>query len=80
MLPGAATRGSFLDSSELAGTLSEPHVTVHRVVTGLLPEGIVGRVSHGTADLPSSQRCFPLLVSPSPSLSFLLSPRVTDRS
>ena len=46
----------FIDSTELAGILGEPHATVHRALTGLLAEGIVGRVSHGTAHLPSSQR------------------------
>ena len=46
----------FVDSAELAGILGEPHATVHRELTGLLADGIVGRVSHGTAHLPSSQR------------------------
>ncbi len=46
----------FIDSAELAGILGEPHATVHRALTGLLVDGIVGRVSHGTAHLPSSQR------------------------
>ena len=46
----------FIDSAELAGILGEPHATVHRALTGLLADGIVGRVSHGTAHLPSSQR------------------------
>ena len=36
--------------------LGEPHATVHRTLSNLLAEGIVGRVSHGTAQLPSSQR------------------------
>ena len=36
--------------------LGEPHATVHRNLADLLAEGIVGRVSHGTAHLPSSQR------------------------
>ena len=44
----------FIDSAELAGILGEPHATVHRALTGLLADGIVGRVSHGTAHLPSS--------------------------
>ena len=35
---------------------ASPHATVHRALTGLLANGIVGRVSHGTAHLPSSQR------------------------
>ena len=46
----------FVDSAELAGILGEPHATVHRAMTGLLADGIVGRVSHGTVHLPSSQR------------------------
>ena len=50
------SRMPFVDSAELAGVLGEPHATVHRALTGLLAEGIVGRVSHGTAHLPSSQR------------------------
>ena len=40
----------------LALILGEPHATVHRSLADLLAEGIVGRVSHGTAHLPSSQR------------------------
>ena len=46
----------FVDTAELAGVLGEPHATVHRGLAGLLTDGIVGRVSHGTAHLPSSQR------------------------
>ena len=46
----------FVDSTELALILGEPHTTVHRALADLLAEGIVGRVSHGTAHLPSSQR------------------------
>ena len=38
--------------------LGEPHATVHRALAGLLAPGIVGRVSHGTAHLPSSQRYY----------------------
>ena len=48
----------FIDSAELARTLGEAHATVHRALTGLLAEGIVGRVSHGTAHHPSSSRYF----------------------
>ena len=48
----------FSDSAELAGVLGEPHATAHRALTDLLADGIVGRVSHGTAHLPSSQRYF----------------------
>ena len=52
------SRTPFVDSAELALILGEPHATVHRALTGLLADGIVGRVSHGTAHLPSSQRYF----------------------
>ena len=49
------SRMPFIDSVELALILGEPHATVHRRLTGLLADGIVGRISHGTAYLPSSQ-------------------------
>ena len=52
----ALSQTPFVDSTELAVILGEPHATVHRTLTNLLAEGIVGRVSHGTAHLPSSQR------------------------
>ena len=52
----ALSRTPFIDSAELAGILGEPHATVHRNLTDLLADGIVGRASHGTAHLPSSQR------------------------
>ncbi len=52
----ALSRTPFVDSTELALILGEPHTTVHRVLAGLLAEGIVGRVSHSTAHPPSSQR------------------------
>ena len=51
----ALSRTPFIDSTELAGILAEPHATVHRAMAGLLADGIAGRVSHGTAHLPSSQ-------------------------
>ena len=54
----ALSRTPFADSTELAGVLGEPHATVHRALAGLLAEGIIGRVSHGTAHLPSSQRYY----------------------
>ena len=54
----ALSRTPFVDSTELAGILGEPHATVHRTLANLLAEGIVGRVSHGTAHLPSSQRYY----------------------
>ena len=52
------SRMPFTDSAELAAILGEAHATVHRVLTGLLADGIVGRMNHGTAHLPSSQRYF----------------------
>ena len=52
----ALSRTPFVDSTELALILGEPHATVHRTLTDLLAEDIVGRASHGTALLPSSQR------------------------
>ena len=48
----------FTDSAELAGILGEAHATVHRGLTDLLADSIVGRVSYGTAHLPSSQRYY----------------------
>ena len=50
------SRTPFVDSAELALILGEPHATVHRALTVLLADGVAGRVSHGTAHLPSSQR------------------------
>ena len=52
------SRMPFVDSAELAGILGEPHATVHRTLADLLADGIVARVSHGTAHLPSSQRYY----------------------
>ena len=52
------SRTPFIDSAELARVLGEPHATVHRALAGLLADGIAGRVSHGTAHLPSSQRYY----------------------
>ncbi len=52
----ALSRMPFIDSVELALILGEPHTTVYRHLTGLLAEGIVGRVSHGAGHLPSSHR------------------------
>ena len=50
------SRTPFVDSAELSLILGEPHATVHRALSDLLADGIAGRVSHGTAHLPSSQR------------------------
>ena len=55
-LLNALSRTPFVESTELARILGEPHATVHRNLSGLLAEGIVGRVNHGTVHLPSSQR------------------------
>ena len=52
------SRMPFVESVELALTMGEPHATVHRSLTGLLADGIVRRVSHGTAHLPSSRRYY----------------------
>ena len=52
------SRMPFIDSAELAGILGEPHATVHRALTSLLADGIVGRASRGTAHLPSSHRYY----------------------
>ena len=46
----------FVESTELVLILGEPHATVHRYLTELLEDGIVGRVTHGTVHLPSSVR------------------------
>ncbi len=45
------SRTPFIDTAGLALILGEPHATVHRALTALLAEGIVGRVSHGAAHL-----------------------------
>ena len=54
----ALSQTPFVDSAELALILGEPHTTIHRALTDLLAGAIVGRVSHGTAHLPSSQRYY----------------------
>ena len=48
----------FIDSAELSRVLGEPLATVHRALSDLLADCIAGRVSHGTAQLPSSQRYY----------------------
>ncbi len=50
------SRMPFVESTELALILGEPHATVHRALTGLLADGIAERVNHGTVHLPSSGR------------------------
>ena len=52
----ALSRTPFVESTELALILGEPHATVHRALTGLLADGIAERVNHGTVHLPSSGR------------------------
>ena len=52
------SRTPFIDSAELAGILGEPHATVHRALASLLTNCTAGRVSHGTVQLPSSQRYY----------------------
>ena len=52
------SRMPFIDAAELSGIVGEAHATVHRALTGLLADGIAGRVSHGAAHLPSSGRYY----------------------
>ncbi len=54
----ALARLPFIDTGELALILGEPLATVHRALTGLLKDGLAGRLSHGTAHLPSSHRYY----------------------
>lgn len=42
----------------MALVLGEPLATVHRALAALLADGIAGRISHGTAHLPSSHRYY----------------------
>ncbi len=41
----------FVDAKELASILGDPPATIHGGLTGLLSDGIVGRVSHCAARL-----------------------------
>ncbi len=52
--PSAGCRSSTRRSCQ--GIVGEPPATIHRALTGLLAD--VGRVNHGTAQLPSSQRYY----------------------
>ena len=52
------SRMPFLNTAELAMITGEAHVAVHRGLASLLSGGTVGRVSHGTAHLPSSGRYY----------------------
>ena len=54
----ALSQAPFIDAAEMVGVFGEPHATVHRALTGLLADRIVGRVSLGTAHPPSSQRYY----------------------
>ena len=54
----ALARLPSIDAGELALILGEPLATVHRALAGLLKDGLAGRVSHGTAQLPSSHRYY----------------------
>ena len=52
----ALRRMPFVESTEPALILGEPHATVHRKLSELLADGIVGKATHGTVQLPSSAR------------------------
>ena len=52
------SRMPFVDTAELALITGEAHVAIHRGLASLLDDGIVGRVSHGTAHLPSNLRYY----------------------
>ena len=47
----ALARMPFVDALELAVILGEAYATVHRALSGLLADGIAGRVNHGTVHL-----------------------------
>ncbi len=49
---------TFADAGELASLLGESPATIHRTLTSLRADGVVGRVNHGTAHLPTSLRYF----------------------
>ena len=52
----ALSRMPFVESTELALILGEPHATLHRYLSELLTDGVVGKATHGTIHLPSSGR------------------------
>ena len=54
----ALSRMPFVEATELALILGEPHSTIQRRLNDLLADGIVGRVNHGTVHLPSSGRYY----------------------
>ncbi len=45
------SRLPFADTAELAMITGEAHVAIHRGLAGMLVDGIVERVSHGTSHL-----------------------------
>ena len=57
-LVDALSQMPFVDAMELAGILGEARATIHRGLINLLTNGMVGRISHGTAYLSSSQRYY----------------------
>ena len=69
----ALSRMPFIDTAELARILGEAHATIHRALTGLLAEGIVGRVSH-TTSRPSHAPNVVLIVGTDPT-----TPRIRSR-
>ena len=69
----ALSRMPFIDTAELARILGEAHATIHRALTGLLAEGIVGRVSH-TTSRPSHAPNVVLIVGTAPTI-----PRIRSR-
>ena len=54
----ALSRMPFIDTAEVAGILGEAPATIHRSLASLLADGVVVRMNHGTAHLPSSRRYF----------------------
>ena len=52
----ALARLPYVEPTELALILGEPHATVHRKLSELLAEGVVGKVTRGTVHQPSSGR------------------------
>ena len=47
----ALSRMPLVEATELALILGEPHATVHRRLSELLSDGIVGKATHGTVHL-----------------------------
>ena len=54
----ALSRMPFVDTAELAMILGEAHMTIHRWLSDLLADGILGRVNHGASHLPASRRYY----------------------